>query len=97
MNPLVGRAEFGMARGGQRQKLDPILDPLSPALDDLLGDAGLHRIGADLVEVAVPTRSEGRAERRRIDDLAFHLDDEFLDLRRPVRDRLGAHPRAVPS
>jgi hypothetical protein len=27
-------------------------------------------------------RRESRAERRRIDDLAFHLDDEFLGLGR---------------
>jgi hypothetical protein len=40
-------------------------------------------------------RCESRTERRGNDDLALHLDFEFLDLRRPVRDRLGTHPGAV--
>src|SRR5260370_42560795 len=40
-------------------------------------------------------RCESRAERSRIDDLAFHLDDEFLDLWRPVRDGLRTHPSPV--
>jgi hypothetical protein len=38
---------------------------------------------------------KGGAERRRVDDLALHLDDEFLDLWRPIRDRLRTHPGAV--
>src|SRR5208282_6222106 len=95
MDPLVERAKLGMARSRQRRQLDPPLDPLGPARDDLLGDAGLHRVGADLVQVTVLPWRERRAERRRIDDLALHLDDEFLDLRRPVRDRLRAHPGPV--
>jgi hypothetical protein len=40
VDPLVQRAEFGMAGGGQWRKLYPPLDPLGPALDDLLSDAG---------------------------------------------------------
>ena len=95
MDPLVQRAELGMARGGQRGKLDATLDPLSPALDDLLGDAGLHRVGADLVQVAVLPWSERGAERRGNDHLALHLDDEFLGHWRPVRDRLRTHPGAM--
>src|SRR5271166_6372755 len=72
-------------------KLDPPLDPLGPARDDLLGDAGLHRVGADFVQITVLPWREGRTERRGVDDIALHLDHEFLDLRRPVRDRLGTH------
>jgi hypothetical protein len=81
--------------GRQRRQLDPPLDPLGPALDDLLCDTGQHRIGADLVEISVLPRCKGRAERRGIDDLAFHLDLEFLDLRRPVRDGLRPDPGSV--
>src|SRR5713101_5944604 len=40
-------------------------------------------------------RCESRAERSRIDDLAFHLDDEFLDLWRPVRYGLRTHTAPV--
>src|SRR6266404_4563999 len=69
--------------------------PLGPALDDLTGDTGLHRVGADLVEIAMLARREGRAERRGDHNLALHLDDEFLGLWRPVRDRLGTHAGAV--
>ena len=63
--------------------------------DDLLGDAGLHRVGADLVEITMLPRREGRTEGGCVDDLALHLDHEFLDLGRPVRDRLRTHPGAV--
>src|SRR5262249_28807050 len=81
--------------GGEWRQLYPPRNPLSPALDDLLSDTGLHRVGPDLVEVAVLTGREGRTERRRIKDFALHLDDEFLDLWRPVGDRLGTHPGPV--
>ena len=40
VNPLVQRAELGVAGGGQWRELYPPLDPLGPALDDLLSDAG---------------------------------------------------------
>src|SRR5947207_1036024 len=95
VDPLVQRAEFGMTGGRQWRQLDPSLDPLSPPLDDLLSDARQHRIGADLIKTAVLPRCKGRAEWRRIDDLARHLDDEFLDLGRPVRDRLRTNPRPM--
>src|SRR6516225_2257352 len=48
MDPLVERAELGMAGRCQWRKLDPARNPLGPALDNLLSDTGLHRIGAYL-------------------------------------------------
>jgi hypothetical protein len=45
MDPLIERAKLGVASRGEWRKFDPPFDPLGPALDDLLGDAGLHRVG----------------------------------------------------
>ncbi len=84
-----------MTGGRQRRELDPPFDLFGPALDDRRRRPGKHRIGADLVEIAVLPRRESRAERRGNDDLAFHLDDEFLDLWWPVRDGLAPHPGPV--
>src|SRR5436305_4928797 len=50
VDPLVERAELGMTGRGQWRDLDPPFDPLGPALDNLPGDPGLHRVGTDLVE-----------------------------------------------
>src|SRR5437588_4642343 len=50
VDPLVERAELGMTGRGQWRELDTPFDPLGPELDSLPGDAGLHRVRADLVE-----------------------------------------------
>ncbi len=84
-----------MAAEGERRQLGAPLDPLGPFLDHRRGGARQHRVGADLVEVAEPARLELRRERRRDDDLRFHLLEEFLDLRRPARDLLRADLGAV--
>src|SRR6266568_2228798 len=95
VDPLVERAELGMPAEGERRVFQPALDPLGPFLDDRRGGARQHRVGADLVKVAELARLQLRRERRRDDDLALHLLDEFLDLRRPARDLFGADLGAV--
>src|ERR1700674_4354606 len=95
VDPLVERAELGMTGCGQRRELDATLDLLGPALDNRRRRPGKHRVGADLVEIAMLARRESRAERCGDDDLAFHLDEEFLDFWRPVRDGLAPHPGPV--
>src|SRR6202011_6327991 len=59
--------------------------------------ARLQRVGADLVEVAELARLELWRERRRQENLALLLGDEFADVGRPAFEllRLGADPGAL--
>src|SRR5947207_10482347 len=50
VDPLVQRAEFGVAAERQRREFQPPLDPLGPALDDGRRRSGEHRVAADLIE-----------------------------------------------
>src|SRR2546430_12419836 len=99
MDPLIEPAELGVAAEGERRQFGAPLDPLGPFLGHGRCGARQHRIGADLIEIAQPALFELRRERRRDDDLALHLLQEFLDLWRPARQLHGfaAQARALPA
>src|SRR5271165_509937 len=90
--PAVEPAEFGIPGAGQGRQFDALGDLGAPAVDHAGNAARLQRVGADFVEVAELARLELRRERRRQEDLALLLGDEFADVRRPALEllRLGA-------
>src|SRR5216683_3753259 len=92
MDPLVERADVAVAREDQRRQSRTLLDARAPALDHLGDRARAVGVAAELVDAAVLARVEGRRERRGMEDLALHLEDEFRGLGRPDThfDRLGA-------
>src|ERR1700730_17307393 len=97
MDPVIEPAELGVTTESEGRQFGAPLDPLGPFLNDGRGRAGKHRIGADLIQIAKPALLELRREWRWDDDLAFHLLQEFLDLRRPARQlhRFAAQPGAL--
>src|SRR4051812_15915013 len=91
MAPEVQIAELGMPGEGQWRARDSLADCARPTLD-LPGDrAGSQRVHADLVDAAELARFELRRERRRDENLAGLVDDEFAHVRRPPVElrRLG--------
>src|ERR1700687_3995606 len=94
--PAIEPAEFGIPGAGQRRQFDALGDLGAPAVDDAGNAARLQRVGSDLVEVAELARLELRRERRRQEDLALLIGDEFADVRRPALELLRLRTDAGP-
>src|SRR5713226_3012072 len=75
--PDVEVAEFGMAGKRQRRQLYSLVDRGRPTVDLVWDRARPHRIEADLVDAAELARLELWRERRRDEDLAGLVNDEF--------------------
>src|ERR1700738_1445548 len=96
MAPAVEPAELGVPGAGQRRQFDALGDLGAPAVDDAGNAARLQRVGSDLVEVAELARLELRRERRRQEDLALLLGDEFADVAWPALELLRLRADAGP-
>src|SRR5471030_848038 len=97
MDPLVERANFGIARENQRRDGGSRLDVLAPTLDDLGYGPWAVGVGAKLVTAAMLARLKMRREGCRIEDLGFHLEHEVSDFGWPDArfDRFGANVIAL--
>src|SRR5581483_9281943 len=93
--PAVQPAELGMAGEDQRRVFLPRVDRRAPALDLAGNGARRQGVDADLVEIAEAARLQLRRERRRDENLALLLLDEFADVGRPALDLLRAHARPL--
>src|SRR5262249_23678835 len=84
--PDVEVAEFGMTGECQRRQLRAFTDLRRPAVDLARYRAGLQRVEADLVNAAKLARFELWRERRRDEDLALLVRDEFARVGWPARE-----------
>src|SRR5690348_13954673 len=83
VDPLVERAELAREGADQRRELGALADRRTPAVDHLGDRARLVNVCPELVEPAELPGLERRRERRRDQDLRFHMVDELADRRRP--------------